>query len=232
MAHRDGRADGDGNVSRRGTGFRPLLRLSGWPAATWAAVPRQPLPVMDTICGMHLERIISGGQTGVDRAGLDAAMALGIPHGGWCPRGRRAEDGIIPSRYVLAEHSSADYAPRTVQNVLDADGTMVLCVGTPTGGTLLTCQVARQHRRPLLVVDLDQLPPPEAVRSWLEEHKIRVLNVAGPRESQSPGIGQRARAYLMQVLTQQAGARAARAALQGESIRSRGRRPRRKRGTA
>jgi hypothetical protein len=149
---------------------------------------------------MQLQRLISGGQTGVDRAGLDAAMALGIAHGGWCPRGRRAEDGTIPSRYQLTEHESPDYAPRTVQNVLDADGTLVLCPGVPTGGTLLTCQVARQHRRPLLVVDLDHPPAPQVVRAWLAEQKIRVLNVAGPRESQSPGVGARARGYLLEVL--------------------------------
>lgn len=149
---------------------------------------------------MQLERIISGGQTGVDRAGLDAAMALGIPHGGWCPKGRRAEDGEIPHKYRLQEHASADYAPRTVQNVLEADGTLVLCPGVPRGGTLLTCQVARQHKRPLLIVDLEKLPSTEVVRSWLTKHKIRVLNVAGPRESQSPGVDARAREYLVQVL--------------------------------
>lgn len=155
---------------------------------------------------MQLERIISGGQTGVDRAGLDTAIALGIPHGGWCPKGRRAEDGQIPHKYCLQEHASADYAPRTVQNVLEADGTLVLCPGVPTGGTLLTCQVARQHKRPLLVVDLDNLPSTELVRSWLAKHNIRVLNVAGPRESQSPGVNARAREFLVQVLSPHASA--------------------------
>lgn len=169
---------------------------------------------------MQLQRIISGGQTGVDRAGLDVAIALGIPHGGCCPHGRRAEDGTIPLKYQLTEHSSSEYAPRTVQNVLDADGTLVLCPGEPTGGTLLTCQVARQHKRPLLVLDLDKLPEPKVVCSWLAQHNVRVLNVAGPRESQSPGVGARARDFLMRVFNSPAVRRQNRAEKLGGSSRS------------
>ena len=100
-------------------------------------------------------KIISGGQTGVDRGALDAAMELGIPHGGWCPRGRTAEDGRIPDRYQLRETDSPDYSFRTEQNVLDSDATLILYRGRIAGGTELTLRLARQHGRPHLVVDLD-----------------------------------------------------------------------------
>jgi hypothetical protein len=145
-------------------------------------------------------KIISGGQTGVDRAALDAAIELGIPHGGWCPRGRMAEDGRIPDRYQLRETDSPDYAFRTEQNVLDADATLILYRGRISGGTELTLRLARQHARPHLVVDLDAPPPPAEVRRWLEEHAVTTLNVAGPRESQSPGTAAMAREFLESVL--------------------------------
>jgi hypothetical protein len=149
---------------------------------------------------VNLARIVSGGQTGVDRAALDVAIALGIPHGGWCPRGRRAEDGVIPAHYALRETESADYAVRTERNVVDSDGTLVLCGGTPAGGTLLTCELARRHGKPLLIVDLGQDPDPAAFRRWLDTNAVRVLNVAGPRESQRPGIGAMAHIFLRTVL--------------------------------
>ncbi len=144
-------------------------------------------------------QLISGGQTGVDRGALDAAMELGIPHGGWCPRGRLAEDGPIPDRYQLRESHSPDYPVRTEQNVLDSDATLILCRGRPAGGTDLTLRLAQQHGRPYLVVDLDRAADPAAVRRWLEEQQIETLNVAGPRESQSPGIGSLTREFLIHV---------------------------------
>ncbi|MDY0165433.1 MAG: putative molybdenum carrier protein [Thermoguttaceae bacterium] len=133
-------------------------------------------------------KIISGGQTGVDRAGLDAARKLGLPHGGWCPRGRRAEDGTIPSRYQLDETASADYTVRTERNVLDSDATLILCRDAPSGGTLLTISLAERHGKPILVVDPDDIAGADRIADWLREHDFPVLNVAGPRESQSPGI--------------------------------------------
>jgi len=133
-------------------------------------------------------RLISGGQTGVDRAALDAALALGISCGGWCPRGRRAEDGPIDARYPLQETPSADYAQRTEWNVRDSDGTLVLTRGEPRGGTALTLDFARSLGRPTLVLDLARAPDADAVRDWLQRERIRVLNVAGPRESVAPGI--------------------------------------------
>jgi hypothetical protein len=147
-----------------------------------------------------LVTIVSGGQTGVDRAALDVAIAHAIPHGGWCPRGRRAEDGPIPSRYLLREHASADYAARTEQNVLDSDATLVLAVGMPRDGTALTVRLATRHERPCLTVDLDHPPTAASVLEWLRRHAVRTLNVAGPRESTHPGIHDRASAFLDRIV--------------------------------
>ncbi len=99
-------------------------------------------------------KVVSGGQTGVDRAALDAALGLGLPCGGWRPQGRRAEDGRIPDRYPLTETPGKDYPTRTRRNVRDSDFTLVLTVGEPTGGTLLTVQAAKRQGRPCVVVDL------------------------------------------------------------------------------
>lgn len=144
-----------------------------------------------------LERVVSGGQTGVDRAALDAAMALGLACGGWCPRGRRAEDGPIPSRYPLRETPGAAYPERTAWNVRDSDATLVLSFGKPRGGTALTIGLARKAGRPVLVVDLDTgVPGPAEVRAWLDRERVRALNVAGPRESEAPGVHALASRYL------------------------------------
>jgi hypothetical protein len=145
-------------------------------------------------------RIVSGGQTGVDRAALDVAIELGIPHGGWCPSGRLAEDGPIPDRYQLKETDSAEYPVRTERNVLDSDVTLVLCSGPPAGGTKLTVSLAQRHGRPCLVVDLDHPLAAAKIRTWLGRHHVGVLNVAGPRESQDPGVGLRAAEFLREVL--------------------------------
>jgi hypothetical protein len=147
-----------------------------------------------------VQRIVSGGQTGVDRAALDAALELGVAQGGWCPAGRRAEDGKIPDRYALTECSSPEYHVRTELNVVDSDATLILCRGELAGGTRLTRRLARQHERPLLVVDLSQSPDPAAVRQWLLQHQVATLNIAGPRESQCPGIGEQARGFVLQLL--------------------------------
>lgn len=132
-------------------------------------------------------RLVSGGQTGVDRGALEAAIACGVPHGGWCPAGRRAENGRIPERFALVETASDDYAVRTEANVRDSDATLILCRGGPSGGTLLTAQSAERCGRPLLVLPLDEPVPADRVRRWVADHAVRVLNVAGPRESDCPG---------------------------------------------
>jgi hypothetical protein len=147
-----------------------------------------------------IARLVSGGQTGVDRAALDAAMALGLPCGGFCPRGRLAEDGVIPEHYPLVETPSERYAQRTEWNVRDSDGTLVLKRGRATGGTALTIATAHRLGRPLLVLDLAKAPAPGEVRRWATERHIAVLNVAGPRESQRPGVGEEARRFLLEVL--------------------------------
>lgn len=132
-------------------------------------------------------RIVSGGQTGVDRAALDVAIALGIEHGGWCPAGRLSEDGTVPSRYQLRETESRDYPIRTEQNVLDSDATLLLCNGKIKGGTALTKRLCVRHHQPHLVVQID-LWNVGPFRTWLDQQRPETLNIAGPRESTSPGI--------------------------------------------
>ncbi len=156
-------------------------------------------------CVFRPAKIISGGQTGVDRGALDAAAELGIPHGGWCPAGRRAEDGVIPPVYQLAETDSPDYAERTERNVLEADATLILCCGRPTGGTELTRQLAVAHAKPHLVVDLDAPVSFHEVRRYLDSAGVKVLNVAGPRESQQPGIARRAYRFLLELFAPPSG---------------------------
>jgi hypothetical protein len=146
-------------------------------------------------------KIVSGGQTGVDRAALDVALERGLPCGGWCPRGRRAEDGPIEPRYPLRETPWWGYPQRTEWNVRDSDGTLILLQGRPDRGTALTVEFARRCGRPFLVVDLAQEPDAAAVRAWVEEHRLDVLNVAGPRESSSPGIHGAAARFLREVLS-------------------------------
>lgn len=139
-----------------------------------------------------LKKIISGGQTGVDRAALDVAKDQGVPSGGWCPRGRKAEDGPIALSYPLTETPSDAYAQRTEWNVRDSDATLVLTRGTPSEGTAFTIDVAARLGKPYLLIDLDNPPDPAAIASWFEARQVHVLNVAGPRESKSPGICQQA----------------------------------------
>jgi hypothetical protein len=161
-------------------------------------MPNQKTRRSTDVKSLLVRRIISGGQTGVDRAALDVAIEMGIEHGGWCPKGRRAEDGRIDRRYRLKETESTEYAVRTERNVVESDGTLIICSGEPTGGTFLTRRLAERHGKPVLVV------PPSgrraaSVRKWLAENDIRELNVAGPRESTSPGVGARARQLLIAV---------------------------------
>lgn len=181
----------------------------------------------------RLERIISGGQTGVDRAALDVAIEIGIPHGGWCPRGRRAENGIIPTHYQLKEIEGIDYSERTRKNIIESDGTLIVTGGPLQGGTLLTFNLCNKLSRPVRVILLpgqpnahppntqpwpntqpsialpseeipqrdDSLQPdPTSLWEWLTQYQVRILNVAGPRASKSPGIYERSKAYLLSQL--------------------------------
>ena len=138
-----------------------------------------------------IEKIVSGGQTGADRAGLDAAIELDIPHGGWIPKGRRTEDGGLSEKYHLKEMPIASYAARTEQNVIDSDGTLIVAHGKLNGGSAMTRRLAKKHNRPWMHVDLEKtnfFKAAMALRSWGMENHIKILNVAGPRGSKDPGI--------------------------------------------
>ena len=143
-----------------------------------------------------IQKIVSGGQAGVDRAALDAAMARGLPVGGWCPKGRRAEDGVIDPIYPLIETPDEPYAQRTAWNVRDSDGTLVLLFDQPSPGTKLTIETANTLGKAHLLVDLTAHSEAMDALRWLEEKGIQVLNVAGPRESEAPGIYEAARTFL------------------------------------
>ena len=145
-------------------------------------------------------KIISGGQTGADRGALDAAIESGVAHGGWCPRGRHAEDGRISDRYELTETDSTEYPVRTEQNVIDSDATLILCRGRPSGGTELTMRLAERHGKPCLVADPDRPAAVAEVRGWLSRQGVEVLNVAGPRESQCPGIADSVKKFVSAVI--------------------------------
>lgn len=144
-------------------------------------------------------KVVSGGQTGVDRAALDSALAAGLPVGGFVPKGRLAEDGAVPAQYPLEECDSADYAVRTELNVRHSDATVILTRGGLSGGSLLTSAFCRKHKKPVLVLDLDAADPQAPLlrfRAFLKDERPAVLNVAGPRESRAPGIYQAARKFL------------------------------------
>ena len=140
-----------------------------------------------------IKRIVSGGQTGADRAALDVAIKLGLSHGGWIPRGRLTENGELPPEYRLKETSSSQYPERTEKNVVDSEGTLILSHGPLTGGTEYTREMAMRHHRPWLFIDLDRtaaFQAATAINKWILEKKIEILNVAGPRASEDPSIYQ------------------------------------------
>ncbi len=148
-----------------------------------------------------LQKIISGGQTGVDRAALDVAIELGISHGGWCPKGRKAEDGVIPKRYCLIETPTSTYRERTAWNVWTADATLILHIGRLSGGTKFTRDVAALIKKPFLLVALNDMPDPLIVSDWLHQERVQALNVAGNRASQHRHVYRIAKKFLKEVLT-------------------------------
>ena len=150
----------------------------------------------------YLKKIISGGQSGVDRAALDVAQEMGIAVGGWCPKGRKAEDGRIADKYPLQETEDESYETRTQLNVRNSDATMILFRKNYDEGTQLTEQTAEKMQKPVLSVDLElnEEDNLEKAVSWLKEQRSEVLNVAGPRESNSPGIYLAAYRFLKRLL--------------------------------
>lgn len=143
---------------------------------------------MKTTSKHGLTRIISGGQTGVDRAALDFAISREIPCGGYCPKGRLAEDGIIPERFPLEETTSQEYSERTKRNIEVSDGTLIIFSGEPQGGTLFTKTHAFSVMKPVLMIDIETPFFPIPIRKWFMDNQTHILNIAGPRESESPGI--------------------------------------------
>jgi hypothetical protein len=138
-----------------------------------------------------IKKIISGGQTGANQAALDTAMKCGIPHGGWIPKGRPTGKGPLSEKYQLKEMATEGYLKPTEQNVLDADGTLIISRGELTGGSALTKQLAMKHGKPFFHVDMNRFNVFKAARrihKWIGSQSIKVLNVAGPRASHDPGI--------------------------------------------
>ena len=142
-------------------------------------------------------KIISGGQTGVDRAALDVALTLGMPSGGFCPKGRKSEDGTIPEKYALTESKSDKYPERTQLNVKTGDGTLILIAGQPDRGTQLTIDLCKRHNKPFMVIDLNDEKDRVDIKSWIEKNKIGTMNIAGNRESISPGIYEKAYRFIL-----------------------------------
>lgn len=175
------------------TGKRKSNSVSYWTTRT----PRPVAPRARS--DFPVERIVSGGQTGVDRAALDFAIEHGIAHSGWCPHGRRAEDGEISPAYALQETPDTAYPQRTEWNVRDSDGTVIFTSAPKlTAGSALTRDLARAHGKPCLHLSqtADGRRSPARLLAFLRRHGIKVLNVAGPRLSTEPA----ARAFAMQVL--------------------------------
>jgi len=160
---------------------------------------------------VSLRKIISGGQTGVDRAALDAALALSFPCGGWCPKGRISEDGTIPDQYPLKEMPTAQYPPRTRKNIAESDGTLIVVAKLPASGrgTRLTIKAAHEAKKPVLVVARKRKKVShkivEKILAWCEQHNIRTLNVAGTRGSKDPLIHEKTQELIYAVLRESIG---------------------------
>ena len=150
-----------------------------------------------------IKKIVSGGQTGADRAALDVAIEYGIPHGGWVPRGRKTEDGRLSERYHLKEIQSISYPRRTELNVIDSDGTLIISHGNLSGGSAYTLDMAKKHKRPCVHIDLNEISEYKAVeiiKYWTDVKRIETLNVAGARASEDPKIYEATKNLLKSVL--------------------------------
>ena len=143
-----------------------------------------------------LKKIMSGGQTGVDRAALDAAIAAGLAHGGWCPQRRLSEDGMVPSYYLLDETPRSGYLQRTAWNVRDSDGTLIIARRGLSGGSRYTRECALYAARPVMIVQPEDRDVSSAIYGWIVRHGLATLNVAGPRASSDPDIYAEARSIV------------------------------------
>jgi hypothetical protein len=153
-----------------------------------------------------IKKIVSGGQTGVDRAALDIALKYGLDQGGWCPKGRLSEDGKIPLFYNMQETDSPEYSQRTRQNIIDSDATLILVPELPlpaniTDGTILTINICDELNKTYLIVDVSNYDSLNDVKLWIKQNNISILNIAGPRSSQSIGIYDLAYNYLEKLIT-------------------------------
>lgn len=146
-------------------------------------------------------KIISGGQTGVDRAALDAALELGIPIGGWCPRGRKSEDGTIPDKYPLIETPKSYSLQRTEWNIRDSDATLILNIGELEGGTKRTLEIVQNISKPVMIIQLEQKQSVKKAISWLSMNRVEILNIAGPRSSKRPSVYQQAFLICLELLS-------------------------------
>jgi hypothetical protein len=147
-------------------------------------------------------KVISGGQNGADQAGIEAAKIVGLKTGGWLPKGCRTLDGPRPKfldLYQMQEHASASYARRTEANVRDSDGTIRFARVFSSAGEKCTLKAIKWFNKPDLKIDVDNLPAVEQVVSWIKQHNIQVLNIAGNSEQTAEGIGKIVREYLIQV---------------------------------
>lgn len=151
---------------------------------------------------MNIIKIISGGQTGADAAGVDAAIECNVPYGGWLPKGRKCETGIVPLTYTgFQELTKGGYPKRTEQNVIDSDGTVVFSYGKLSTGSALTAKLCKQNNKPCLYVDLGvNTDHVLKIKDWIIEWDIKVLNVAGSRESKHVGIYDRVKTIMRTVL--------------------------------
>ena len=151
-----------------------------------------------------IEKIVSGGQTGADRAALDVAIKLGVPHGGWIPKGRKTEDGKLSKKYGLKETPSISYPQRAEMNVIDSEGTLIVSHGRLRGEAALTQKLAKKHNRPCFHINLKKTfahKASEIVRFWIDARNIKILNVAGSRASKDPKIYRAVRNLLQLVIT-------------------------------
>jgi hypothetical protein len=153
-----------------------------------------------------IQKIISGGQTGADRAALDFAIDNDIPYGGWLPKGRKTEDGTLPEKYHLQEMPTGEYSKRTEQNVFDSEGTVIVSHGFLTGGSALTREFAIRHKKQWIHIDLKELSQKEAagkLSSWLTENEIKILNVAGPKAGKDQMIYEATLRLLQETLSKE-----------------------------